>query len=49
MTLPSVKTTYTERRSPDGEPVQESRSPRQAKGPNPGGLAGRGPTVVGEK
>jgi len=27
VTLPSVKTTYTERRSPDGEQVQESRKP----------------------
>jgi transposase len=41
VTLPSVKTTYTDRRSPDGEYVQEPRKLDQAKDPAtglPGGV-----------
>jgi hypothetical protein len=34
--LPSVKTTYTERRSLDGENIQEPRNPGEAEEPVPG-------------
>ena len=36
MTLPSVKTFYTERRSLDGENIQEPRNPGEAEEPNAG-------------
>jgi transposase InsO family protein len=44
VTLQSVKTTYTERRLPDGEHVQEARTPGEAEGP-PAGLRGRVPVA----
>jgi hypothetical protein len=33
VTLPSVKTTYTEKRSPGGKHVQEARSPGETEEP----------------
>jgi hypothetical protein len=36
VTLPNVKTTYTERRSFDGEHIQEPRKPGEAQEPNAG-------------
>ena len=35
MTLPSVKTTYAERRSPDGENIQAPRNPGELEEPAP--------------
>jgi hypothetical protein len=44
VTLPSVKTTYTERRSPDGEHVQAPRNPEKAEG-QVNGLSGGVPVA----